>query len=108
MINDGKHATPTTARIDLYYTELALERRWDLRRYDRLCEFLRLTRYEMASLICLSHAKLEQHIKRNRFNGPTALLLTLIEANILKNWLPEEELAQNTVSEALKCAYPHG
>ncbi len=105
-INGGRHATPITARIDLHYAEMALVARWDLRRVDRLCAFLRLGRHELASLLMITHKRMDACIRRNRWDGPAVLLMTLLEAEVLKDYVPEGELVGNPMAGAMGKAEP--
>lgn len=82
----SRFRTTGSMRIDLHYAKLGILMRWDWNRYTRLCEFLNLTVHEMASLILLPHTHLESIERNNTFPGPAALLLTLLEANALKNY----------------------
>jgi hypothetical protein len=79
-----KAQTLGSRRIDLHYAKLGLPKRWTWRRFTDLCSFLRVTPEEMASTILLPHSHLPGCFKRNAFPGPAALLLTLIEANVMK------------------------
>lgn len=82
--NQGsKLQTPASLNIDLHYAHLDVIRRWNWERYHRLAAFLQLTYGELASLICLPHSQLKGIRERNVFPGPPALLLTLLEAQVL-------------------------
>ena len=93
----SKHRTNATLRFDIHYAKLSLIERWDWKRYVKLCVFLRLTPYEMASLIALPHAHVEIAERDNVFPGSAALVLTLLEAqalvkfpnDVIENPLPE-------------------
>lgn len=80
----SKLQTPASLNIDLHYAELQVIRRWNWERYHRLAAFLRLTHGELASLICLPHSLLKGIQRRNVFPGPAALLLTLLEAQVMQ------------------------
>lgn len=71
-------------RIDLHYAKLNIPRRWTWDRFDLLCSVLRVTHAEMASTICLPRSALKGAHRSNQFPGPAALLLTLIEADVMK------------------------
>jgi len=75
--------TPGSVLIDVHYAKLNIVRRWDWDRFNRLAAFLRLTHGELASFICLPHSLLKGCQKRNCFPGPAALLLTLLEAQVM-------------------------
>lgn len=83
---ESRHKTAASLRFDLHYSHLGIIERWDRDRYDRLCLFLNLTRYELASFICWPHSQVDGAIERNRFRGPVCLLLTLIEAQAMRNY----------------------
>ena len=74
------HASPASLRFDIHYARLGVIARWDWQRYVRLAAFLNLTVYELGSLICLPHSRVTLTQKKNKFPGPAALLLTLLEA----------------------------
>jgi hypothetical protein len=79
------YRTTATLSFDLHYAQLEVVRRWDRDRYLRLCAFLQLTPYELASLICWRHVEVNVAIKNSNFPGPVALLLTMIEAQAMIN-----------------------
>lgn len=82
----SKDATPASLRIDLHYARLNVHRRWDWHRYERLAQFLRLTPAELASVVCMPHKDLGRARANNRFHGSAALLLTLLEAQVLREY----------------------
>ena len=71
-------------RIDLHYAKLNIPRRWTWDRFELLCSVLRVTHREMASVLCLPPHAIKHAYFANCFSGPAALLLTLIEANVMK------------------------
>lgn len=73
-----------SVRIDLHYAKLNLPRRWTWERFDLLCSVLRVTHREMASVLCLPAHAIKSAFFANCFPGPAALLLTLIEADVMK------------------------
>ena len=84
--NSGsKIRTPGSLLIDTHYATLNIVRRWNWERFHRLAAYMRLTHGELASLICLTHAKLPSIQRNNVFPGPAALLLTIIEARYMAN-----------------------
>lgn len=80
----SKRQTLGSRRIDLHYAKLNIPRRWTWDRFTMLCSVLRVTHEEMASAICLPHSYLNGAYRRNIFPGPAALLLTMIEADVMK------------------------
>lgn len=81
----SKHKTPASLAFDIHYAKLRVVERWDRERYDRLCLFLQLTRHELASLICWPHGNVDRAVTSNCFRGPVALLLTILEAQVMAN-----------------------
>jgi hypothetical protein len=83
-----KSQTPATLMIDTHYAQLRLLDRWTWERYCRLCEYLRMTAYEMASVVMLPHANVSIFRTHGRIPNPgathIALLLTMIEYNMCK------------------------
>lgn len=71
-------------RIDLHYAKLNIPRRWTWNRFNLLCSVLRVTHREMASVLCLPPTAIRTAYFANSFSGPAALLLTLIEADVMK------------------------
>lgn len=83
--NGPTFRTSASLAFDLHYAHLNIQRRWDRERYDRLARFLGLTRYELASLVCWRHSHVETAMMTNTLPGPVCLLLTLLEAQAMKN-----------------------
>lgn len=84
---NSPHNTPASVLIDAHYHTLQLTKRWTWFRYVRLCNLLKMTPYEMASLVMLSHksiAVFEQFkVLPQAKARPVALVLTMLEAHIL-------------------------
>ena len=80
---DSRKKTATSVGFELHYAHLGVIDRWDRERYDRLCLFVALTRYELASLILWNHGQVAIACERNVFPGPVAMLLTLFEAQVM-------------------------
>lgn len=95
--NSGSdHTTATTKLLDLHYSNLRIAERWNYERVERLCSVLKITPYELASLVCMPHAYLDKLRDTDRLpaiseGGGRAigLLLTMIEARILKKLCPD-------------------
>lgn len=92
----SEHTTATTKLLDLHYSNLRIAERWTWDRYQRLCSFLKLTEYEMASLCLMPHdwvAKLKEHNRLpcavNGGGRAVAMILTMIEARVLKRYVPD-------------------
>lgn len=93
---DSEYTTATTKIIDLHYSNKRIAERWTFERYERLCSFLKLTHYELASLVCMPHshvAKLrEYNLLPGTVNGggrAVGMLLTILEARVLKKLVPD-------------------
>lgn len=89
----SKVRTATTFLIDIHYSNLRVVERWDWERYLRLCRFLKLTEAELASFVCMPHDWLPVYKARNRLpysvgggGRAVALLLTVMEARVLRKW----------------------
>ncbi len=95
----SKIQTVASTRIDVHYATLNVIRRWNWERFHRLAAFLNVTYGELASLIALPHDRLATIKERNFFPGSSALLLTIIEANALKNY--SEDIIENPFPDAL-------
>lgn len=84
------HQTPASLMVDVHYSNLRLLERWTWERYARFCQFLKMTPYEVASLVMLRHDAVEKFREGNRIPGhnarAVALLLTLVEAWACKEW----------------------
>lgn len=89
--NEGsKHQTPASLMIDSHYAKSRVVERWSWERYVRLCQFLRMTPWEVASIVMLSHNAVETFHRRGRLSGTgyraVALVLTLLEAHVMAAW----------------------
>jgi hypothetical protein len=84
----SKKATPASLRVDLEYERKNIWGRWVWERYVRLCNLLKLTPEELASVACVPHRALPLFERNNHlFNGRSpdrsgALVLTLLEAHV--------------------------
>mgnify|MGYP001601055151 CR=1 FL=1 len=83
---DSPQRTVTSVYFDGHYANLNLINRWTWDRYARLCEVLRLTPYEMASLVTLKHSWVERFRHNDMLTGShaeaVALLLTILEGQL--------------------------
>jgi len=92
--NEGSpHETPASIAIDVHYSNLLLYERWTYDRFVRLCAFLRVTEYEMASLVMMPHAWVPRFERDNRVPGAKQgagrallLILTILEAKLLHDY----------------------
>ncbi len=103
-----KTQTPASLKIDLWYHQLNIYDRWTWERFQRLAEFLRVTPYELGSIVCITHKQVDHYRLRNKLmdganqNRSAALVLTLLETfcckaytnDIVENIFPD----LNTVS----------
>lgn len=82
--------TPASLAIDIHYMNLLLVERWNWDRYLKLCLFLKMTEYEVASLVRLPHKCIERYREtcllpmRGGFCESVALTLTILEAYLMK------------------------
>ena len=95
LVNEGKNTTATSAQVDLHYSQLGIQNIWDADRVLRLCGWLRITQYELASLIMFPHTQMKFCLKRNYFPGSVCLLFSLIENQVMRdkinNPVPEND-----------------
>jgi hypothetical protein len=91
--NSGSpNGSPRSAIIDAYYARLLLVDRWTWNRFCRLATFLKLTHYELASLALIPHLYVkkweDEYIfpVKNKSAYAHAMILTLIESNVLDNY----------------------
>lgn len=92
----SEHRTATTTLIDIHYSNLRIAERWNWARYERLCSVLKVTPYELASLVCLPHSSVEKLREHGTLPGivtgggrAIGMLLTILEARILKKLVPD-------------------
>ena len=82
--------TPASLIIDIHYMNLLLVERWTWERFTKLCLFLKMTSYEVASLVLLPHKKVEEYRVKNilplkrAHASSVALSLTLLEAYLMR------------------------
>lgn len=87
---DSRGQTPSSLMIDIHYMNLMLVERWDWSRFARLCEFLKMTSCEVASLVRLPHRLVEAYKEgnilplRQAHAESIALTLTLLEAYLMR------------------------
>ncbi len=95
--NSGSELTTATSKIiDLHYSNLRIGERWTWDRYQRLCSVLKVTEAELASLVCMPHEMIPRLKENNCLPGlvtgggrAIGMLLTLLEARILKRLVPD-------------------
>lgn len=94
--SNSEHTTATTKLLDLHYSNLRIGERWTWDRYQRLCSFLKLTEYEMASLCLMPHDWVSKMKERNQMpcivNGggrAVGMILTMLEARVMKKIVPD-------------------
>jgi hypothetical protein len=87
---DSDGQTPSSLAIDIHYMNLMLVERWDWERYVKLCNFLKMTAYEVASLVLLPHKNVPAYRAKNLLPmrrahaASVALSLTLLEAYLMR------------------------
>ena len=81
------HQTPASLYIDIHYHQLELKSRWTWERYLRLCNIMKMTPYEMGSLLMMRHTIVSQYERQKRLPAHIArmasLLLTMMEFHVL-------------------------
>lgn len=84
------HRTTASVYFDHHYARLDLLGRWTWERFARLCQFLKVTPHELASLAMIPHKRIEWFQRHNHLGGnqwvAQAFILTVIEARVLRNW----------------------
>lgn len=95
LVNTEQTSTGASALIDAHYATLGIQGAWDEDRVLRLCGWLRITRYELASLVMYPHQQMKKSMKTGYFPGPVALLFTILEnelmPDILMDAIPEDK-----------------
>lgn len=87
--------TPASLAIDIHYMNLLLVERWNWERYVKLCVFLKMTEYEVASLVRLPHKYIERYREGytlpmyRGFSESVALTLTILESYLMKGVSPD-------------------
>lgn len=86
--NEGStHQTPASLYIDVHYSTLEIAERWSWERYVRLCNILKMTPWELASLVGMRHKDADFFEQNNRLpdagRRSISLLLTIVEAHFL-------------------------
>jgi len=94
--SDGQ--TAASLAIDVHYLNLMLVERWDWARFVKLCQFLKMTECEVASLVQLPHRHIQGYKLKNvlplsrAHAASVALTLTLLEAYLMRG-LTEDVIA---------------
>lgn len=78
-INGARSSTTASRIIDAHYEEKGIRRMWNLGRTERLARTLNLTIPEIASIVAYPHPDFLRQLEKGKLNGPTCVLLTLIE-----------------------------
>lgn len=81
---ESSYTTSASLAIDAHYEHLDIKKRWNKERVDRLCGFLKINYGELSSLVHESHkCFLRKIYSTSTFDGPLALLLTILENKYL-------------------------
>ena len=75
--------------IDQHYEALGIKKIWDERRVKRMANFMRITRRDLASLINMPYNIFNQMILQGNISGPAALMLTIIENQVMGEFAPD-------------------
>lgn len=109
--NEGSPGqTPASLAIDVHWAKLMLVKRWDWERFVKLCQFLKMTDCEVASLVMLPHSKILPYKHRNLLPlsaahaESVALNLTLLEAYLMRGLT--EDVITNPFPDLTKCGEP--
>ena len=79
--------TPASLVIDAHYERLNIRRRWDKKRLERICGFLQVTKYELASLIGVKHTIFDWKYRDGKLSTSAYLLLTILESKYLSEYV---------------------
>jgi hypothetical protein len=87
----SKHTTPASVAIDAHYAINLINERWNFDRYAKLCAFIQMTPYELASLVMMPHSWINEYRRTKLMPAksaarPICLLLTIVEAHWLRNY----------------------
>ena len=102
--------TPASLAIDIHWAKLMLVKRWDWERYVKLCQFLKMTDCEVASLVMLPHAKIGAYKRRNLLPlhaahaESVALNLTLLETYLMRGLT--DDVIKNPFPDLNQCGEP--
>ena len=100
--------TPASLMIDVHYMNLFLVERWTWERYAKLCLFLKMTSYEVASLVRLPHRSIPAYKLRNTLPlyaahaEAVALILTLLESYLMRGLT--KDVIENPFPDLNKCS----
>jgi|TARA_Y100000310_G_scaffold175913_1_gene176049 hypothetical protein len=83
-INGDKHATDASTITDNRYNELGIATLWTPKRLKRMCGFLNLTPYEIASYLGVKHAKMSRVLRTGEFPLELSVSLSHIESSHLQ------------------------
>ncbi len=90
---DSTGQTPSSLYIDCHYANLLLVETWTHPRFVRLCQLLKMTPCEVASLVMMPHRVLpafeRENILKCQGARPITLLLTIIENQLLSSSLAD-------------------
>ena len=79
QINYGDTVTMGSHLVDLHYLKMGIAKLWTPKRLERLCRFLKLTEYELASLIMVHHKDMKIFLEKGRFPPIVSWSLSLVE-----------------------------
>jgi len=81
--NYGESSTPGSHMVDIHYKQMGIDKLWTTARVARMCRYLNITEYELASLIMLPHKDMKNYLEKGRFPGIVCWCLTLMELCLL-------------------------
>lgn len=81
---------PSIQVIGNWYSFLNMNRRWDKRRLRRLCSFLQVNELELGAILNVGPGYfMRDTVRKDFIKGPLALLLTMLEAHVLSDFLED-------------------
>src|SRR5690606_27714109 len=87
----AKDQTTLSFLLDVHHKEYEMEHGpWDARRVRKLATLLKLTPYELASMLRINHYQMRKYLKGEKIPGPVRLLLDLFELWVMKEFLGQK------------------
>jgi hypothetical protein len=75
--------------IETHYERLRIKKRWDKKRLERLCGYLQVTKYELASLVGVPHTIFDWRYSIGKLSTSAYLMLTILESRYLKEYVKD-------------------
>lgn len=84
VCNEGDQVTPGSIQADIHFRDLQLQETWDSKRVLRMCGWLQITEYELASMVMFPHDEMKKCMKKGIFPGPVCILFSLVENHVMR------------------------